>query len=306
MLTSELVSTIKESANRTSRKYSLNAILPLKHSSNARPLSSSSTVSAGLASNITAGDDKKQQRHSVDIKSHHRLSLSSAFRRHSSAKHTQPNGSIIDSINKTSSSQTTLPHQRNQQFDSIDSDNTDRTSLFKSKTSNTKSHLQKKKSSNTSIDTSSAATYRKDFMQKIERFRFIDDSASSTTTVTSPVESIDRLNNNQPCNHLITSAIEQFDDYVRSRYSNVEEIDSYIDRLNSDILTNGSYSDLNILNNNPAENLTLTTHNQQITFKPVTNNRPMHFETVSVFIEFDIIIPLPLRLYIKKPIVLED
>lgn len=266
MLTSELASTIKDSANRTSRKYSLNAILPLTHSSNSHPLcSSSSTVATGLASNITAGDDKKQTRHSADIKSHsHRLSLSSAFRRHSSAK-----TSIIDSIKQpsSSSSQTSLPHQRNE---------SDQTSILKS---NTKSYLRKK--SSTIIPVVTSATYRKDFMQKIERFRFIDDSASSTTTVTSPVESIDRLNSHQqPCNHLITSAIEQFDDYVRSRYSNNDEIDSYIDRLNTDILTNGSYSDLNILNTNPIDNLT---HNQQqITFKPVTNNnRSNHFEQVS-------------------------
>lgn len=269
MLTSELASTIKDSANRTSRKYSLNAILPLTHSSNSHPLCCSlpTTVATGLASNITAGDDKKQTRHSADIKSHsHRLSLSSAFRRHSSTKN-----SIIDSIKQpSSSSQTSLPHQRN---------DSDQTSVFKS---NTKSYLRKKSSTITPVTSS---TYRKDFMQKIERFRFIDDSASSTTTVTSPVESIDRLNSHQqPCNHLITSAIEQFDDYVRSRYSNNDEIDSYIDRLNTDLLTNGSYSDLNILNTNPIDNLT---HNQQqITFKPVTNNRSNHFEPVSARLFF--------------------
>lgn len=92
--------------------------------------------------------------------------------------------------------------------------------------------------------------YRKEFMQKIERFRFIDDSASSTTTVTSPVESIERIHcQDYPvCHQLISSAIEQFDDYVRSRYEQQDDINTYIDRLNTDMLTNGSYSDLNILN----------------------------------------------------------
>lgn len=89
-------------------------------------------------------------------------------------------------------------------------------------------------------------------MHKIERFRFIDDSASSTTTVTSPVETLDRVvhgQESQTCHHLISSAIEQFDDFLRSRYEHQEEINTYIDRLNADMLTNGSYSDLNILNN---------------------------------------------------------
>jgi len=118
-------------------------------------------------------------------------------------------------------------------------------------------------------------------MQKIERFRYIDDSASSTTTVTSPVESIDRINGHQPCNHLITSAIEQFDDYLRSRYQNNDEINSYIDRLNSDILTNGSYSDLNILSSTTDN----TPIQQQTTFKPV-NNISSQSETVSLELIF--------------------
>lgn len=120
-------------------------------------------------------------------------------------------------------------------------------------------------------------------MQKIERFRFIDDSASSTTTVTSPVESLDHLNGHQPCSHLITSAIEQFDDYVRSKYQPNDEIDSYIDRLNSDILTNGSYSDLNILNVAPEKNSTPRpqTLRQHVVFKPV-NQSSSQFERVSL------------------------
>ena len=82
-------------------------------------------------------------------------------------------------------------------------------------------------------------------MQKIERFRYIDDSASSTTTsVTSPVESIERSQN------LISNTIEQFDDYIRKEYPQDinDDINSLIDRLDSDTLINGSYSDLNILN----------------------------------------------------------
>ena len=92
-------------------------------------------------------------------------------------------------------------------------------------------------------------------MQKIDRFRYIDDSASSTTTVTSPVESIEQAHARRPCNHLLTSAIEQFDDYVRSQYpdENNDEINSLIDRLDSDMLLNGSYSDLNILNRAAAQ-----------------------------------------------------
>ena len=119
-------------------------------------------------------------------------------------------------------------------------------------------------------------------MRKIERFRFIDDSASSTTTVTSPVESADHINGHQPCSHLITSAIEQFDDYVRSRYHNNADIDSYIDRLNPDILTNGSYSDLNVLNstndNSPMQRP--QTIEQHMTVKPV-NYTSSQLETVS-------------------------
>jgi hypothetical protein len=280
LLTSELAATLKDPSNRTTRKYSLNAFLPLVRSSNPRPLSSSSTATAAFDSN-SAGDDNKTRR-SVDLKPRRRISLSSAFRRRSFAKQTQAIYSTIDSNNITSLPQTSLPNPLNDQPGIADSDSSDRLSLLKTSTS--KNHSRKKSSTITPIVSSSSSqlSYRKDFMQKIERFRFIDDSASSTTTVTSPVESIDRINGHQPCSHLITSAIEQFDDYVRSRYHNNDDIDSYIDRLNSDILTNGSYSDLNILNST-NDNITIQrpqTIQQHIKSKPV-HHISSQFETVS-------------------------
>jgi len=121
------------------------------------------------------------------------------------------------------------------------------------------------------------SSYRKDFMQKIERFRFIDDSASSTTTVTSPVESIERENTHQACSHVITSAIEQFDDYIRTNYHNNDDddVNSLIDCLNSDSLINGSYSDLNILNNHSSRQKILRPQ----TFKPVNEKS---FQTIPV------------------------
>jgi hypothetical protein len=269
LLTSELASTIKDSSNRTTRKYSLNAFLPLIRSSNSHPLSSSSTTTTAVGSGC-AGDGNINH-NSVDLKPRRRVSLSSAFRRHSFAKQNQTFCSTIDSTiptnTITSPSTTSLPlHHHNQ----TDFDSSDRTSLLKAKVPISKTHLRKKSSSITPLTSS---TYRKDFMQKIERFRFIDDSASSTTTVTSPVESI---NGRQPCSHLITSAIEQFDDYVRSRYHNNDEINTYIDRLNSDILTNGSYSDLNILNNNNTT-----------AYKPV-NNISFQSRTVSLIFNSNI------------------
>jgi hypothetical protein len=284
LLTSELASTTKNSSNRNTRKYSLNAFLPLVRSPNSHPPSSSSTTTAAIGSN-TVGDGNKH-RHSVDLKPRRRLSLSSALRRNSFAKQSQTFHSTIDS---TSSTKTITPpvssppehNNNNHQSGTPDSDNSDRTSLLKTKSSTSKNQLRKKSSSITPITSSSSSSYRKDFMQKIDRFRFIDDSASSTTTVTSPVESIDRINGHEPCSHLITSAIEQFDDYVRSRYHNNDDINSYIDRLNSDILTNGSYSDLNILNS-VNDNTTLQ-QQQQTTFKPV-NNILSQTEIVSLLI----------------------
>jgi hypothetical protein len=275
LLTSELAATIKDSSNRTPRKYSLNAFLPHVRSSNSRPLSSSSTTDA-FDSSIVGNDNKTRQ--SVNLKPRRRISLSSAFRRRSFAKQAQSIHQTIDTNNNTSSPP---PDPLNEQPGLPESDTSDRTSLLKT---NSKTHSGKKSSGITPIISSSSSitSYRKDFMQKIERFRFIDDSASSTTTVTSPVESIDRINGHQPCSHLITSAIEQFDDYVRSRYHNNDEINTYIDRLNSEVLTNGSYSDLNILN---STNENFTTQRPQIIqqhtkSKPV-NHVSSHFETVS-------------------------
>ncbi|UJR36522.1 hypothetical protein I4U23_029243 [Adineta vaga] len=275
LLTSELASTIKDSSNRTTRKYSLNAFSSFVRSSNSHPLSSSSTTSV-ITNNKTAGDNKKN-RHSLDLTSQRQVNLSSLFHRNSITQQSKTVCSKTNSANINSqispTNTTTLPVQYNQSSGVGDSDSSSRTSLIKTKASNLiKPHLRKKSSTITPI--SSTSSYRKDFMQKIERFRFIDDSASSTTTVTSPVESTDRLNGHQPCNHLITSAIEQFDDYVRSRYCNNDEINSYIDRLNSDILTNGSYSDLNILNstNDNSTMQNAQVNQQTISFKPVNHS----------------------------------
>jgi hypothetical protein len=189
-----------------------------------------------LTSTIARGSDVGNS-NGVDIKSHRRVSLSSALRRTSFAKQPQAFCSTIDSTNSTkTASPTVLP---------IDSDSSDRTSLLTRKQKH-----RKKSSSITPIETiTSLSSYQKDFMHKIERFRFIDDSASSTTTVTSPIESIETVNT-----HLFTSAIEQFDDFVRTKYpinnnnDYDDDVNSLIDCLNSDLLTNGSYSDLNILN----------------------------------------------------------
>ncbi|CAF4581124.1 unnamed protein product [Rotaria sp. Silwood1] len=282
LLTSELASNIKDSTDRNTRKYSLNALLPLARSPNSHPLSSSSTVTTAIDSQ-NAGDDNKNRNH-FDLKSRRRISLSSALRRSSFAKQSQTVNSIIDSTNQNqltiSPSHISLPTSNNNnnnnhyQSSTADSDSSDRTSLLKAKTLISKNQLKKKSSSITPIKSSSISSYRKDFMQKIERFRFIDDSASSTTTVTSPVESIDRMNGHRPCSHLITSAIEQFDDYVRSKYDNNDDINSYIDRLDSDMLKNGTYSDLNILsstNNNISKQKLQTIQQQHTVFKPVKN-----------------------------------
>lgn len=87
-------------------------------------------------------------------------------------------------------------------------------------------------------------------MHKIDRFRFIDDSASSTTT-TADVEPRPAAPHSS---QVISNAIEQFEDYLRTTYppSSSDEMNSLIDRLDSDLLLNGSYSDLNILHRRPA------------------------------------------------------
>jgi hypothetical protein len=195
----------------------------------------------------------------VDLKSHRRASLSSALRRSSFAKQPRIFCSTVDST-KTASPPS-LP---------IDSDSSDR--------KKTQQQQQRK----TPSSTTSLLSYPKDFMQKIERFRFIDDSASSTTTVTSPVESIERVNTRQTCTHLITSAIEQFDDFIRTKYhDDDDDIHSLIDHINSDMLTNGSYSDLDILNNNNISSTKPLLRPQS--FKPV-NNKSFQQTTVSLII----------------------
>jgi len=200
----------------------------------------------------------------IDLKSRRRVSLSSAIRRSSFAKQPSIFCSTIDSLttNKTASPP----------IHPIDSDSSDQTSLLSNKPISSKTQHRKKTSTIRPIKTTSSS-YPKDFMHKIERFRFIDDSASSTTTVTSPVESVERVNS-----HLITSAIEQFDDYVRTQYSNNDDdVNSLIDCLDSDLLINGSYSDLNILNNHSSSKTILRPQ----TFKPV-NDKFFQTNTVSI------------------------
>jgi hypothetical protein len=210
----------------------------------------------------------------IDLKSRRRVSLASAIRRSSFAKQPRTFCSTIDSTTTKTVPPAKLP---------VDSDSSDQPSLSLNTSIVSKNPQRKKSSDKTPLKTTSLSSYQKAFMHKIDRFRFIDDSASSTTTVTSPVESIERVNNQQACSHLITNAIEQFDDYVRSKYhtnntdDDDDDINSLIDRLNSDILTDGSYSDLNILNN------TSTTKNVLYpqTFKPV-NGKSLQPATVSL------------------------
>jgi hypothetical protein len=215
-----------------------------------------------LTSTIAGGTDVGNS-NSVDLKSHRRSSFSSALRRSSFAKQPQTFCSTVDStITNKTNSPPAFP---------IDSDSSDQTSLLPNK-------KYRKKSSNI---TTSLSTYQKDFMHKIERFRFIDDSASSTTTVTSPVETVEHANTSQTCSHLITSAIEQFDDYIRTKYHENDDVNSLIDGINSDLLANGSYSDLNILNNHSSTKPVLRPQ----TFKPV-NDKSFQTKTVSVVLRW--------------------
>ncbi|CAF2746442.1 unnamed protein product [Rotaria sp. Silwood2] len=252
LLASELASTIKDSSNHTTRKYSFNALLPLVRPSNSHPLCSSLTSTNADGNNTSNGNG-------VNLKSHHRVSLTSALRRSSFAKQPQTFCSTVDSTNTTRAiSSPTHP---------IESDSSDQTSIL-SNLSNCLNNNQDNNSSN--IISTKKILYQKDFMQKIDRFRFIDDSASSTTTVTSPVESIEHVNNRQTtCNNLIKSTIEQIDDFVRTRYdtNDNDDVNSLINCLNSNILTNGSYSDLNILNNKSSTKTILRPQ----TFTPVNN-----------------------------------
>lgn len=148
--------------NHNTRKYSLNALLPLVRPSNSHPFCSSLTST--IADGIHTGNN-----YGVDLKSRRRASLSISLRRSTFAKQPKVFCSTIDSQQTNSSTSQTKP-------------------------------LDKQ-----------ILSHSKDFMQKIERFRFIDDSASSTTTVTSPVENIE-YNNTMPNHQLIHTAIEQFDD----------------------------------------------------------------------------------------------
>ena len=146
--------------NHNTRKYSLNALLPLVRPSNSHPLCSS------LTSTIADGTHTDTNDGSVNLRPCRRASLSISLRRSTFAKQPKVFCSTIDSTTQTNSlDKQTLSHS-------------------------------------------------KDFMHKIDRFRFIDDSASSTTTVTSPVENIEynNNNNNNANNHRIHTAIEQFDD----------------------------------------------------------------------------------------------
>lgn len=111
---------------------------------------------------------------------------------------------------------------------------------------------------------SSSSAYRKEFMHKIERIRFIDDSASSTTTtVTSPIDTeIERVRSSNHSRQIISNAIEQFEDYLRTTYppSSSDEMNSLIDRLDSDLLIDGSFSDLNLLNQQIPQTRTTPQH----------------------------------------------
>ncbi|CAF1251073.1 unnamed protein product, partial [Adineta ricciae] len=258
LLTTEFVPTIKNSSNHTTRKYSLNALLPLVRPSNSHPFCSSLTS--------TNADGENCNSNSIDLKSRRRATFASVLRRNSFARQPRVFCSTIDSTTSTTTktiSSQTVP---------VDSDNSDRSSFLPyQSTTSFKTHHCKKASSITSIGSTTLPSYQKAFMQKIERFRFIDDSASSTTTVTSPVESIERANNHQACSHLITNAFDQFHQYnqVRCRHTTDDDdsdANSLIDRLNADLLANGSYSDMNILNRTISPK-PIQPHSQ--TFKPV-------------------------------------
>ncbi|CAF1234201.1 unnamed protein product [Adineta steineri] len=258
LLTTELVSTIKNSSNHTARKYSLNALLPLVRPSSSHPLCSS------LTSTSAVGDSNNGN--GIDLKTRRRASLASTLHRNSIAKQSHiffPTNNSTTLNKKVSPPPPTSSHP-------IDSDSSDRTSFLKNQLNSLKNHHRKKSSNIIPTGTTPSSSYQKAFMQKIERFRFIDDSASSTTTVTSPVESIERVNNHQACSHLITNNIEQYNDYMQTKHLNNtdddDDMNSLIDRLNADILTNGSYSDLNILNNTSPSSHTILCSK---TFKPV-------------------------------------
>lgn len=182
LLTSELGSTIKNSSKRTTRKYSLNALLPLVRPSNSHPVCSPLTATTTIANGKI---------NAVDLKTRRRVSLSSALRRLSFANQ-------IDENN--------IPTKTNQ---------------------------------------------NELFMQKIERFRFIDDSASSTSaSVTSPNELIEN-----------------------QRTSSKEEINSFIDRFDSDIFIDETYSDFNLL----SRTTSTSNRSRPNSFQPVNNRVNLRF-----------------------------
>lgn len=224
MLISELASTGKDSSIHPTRKYSLNALLPFVRPSISHPLCSSLT--SAIARGINVGNDN-----GLDLKISRRFSLSSVQHRNSPFKQ-QSSTTLIPSVNFNPT--TTIDNRRS---------------------SEEKQQQQKQFSCITpSSQPTSLSSYPREFMRKIERFRFIDDSASSTTTsMTSPIESTESVHSRSASRQLINHAIEQFDNYVQQTNQSDElaeddEINSLIDGLNSDSLTNGSYSDLNILN----------------------------------------------------------
>lgn len=215
MLISELASTSKDSSIHPTRKYSLNALLPFVRPSLSHPFCSS------LTSTIARGTDLGNDP-GLDLKLPRRFSLSAIQHRTSSF------------IKKSHTFSPTRPSPRL----STDSDTTNQ--------------HQTNASHHTPTQSTSLSSYPRHFMRKIERFRFIDDSASSSTTVTSPIESVESVSNRSTTRQLLGHAIEQFDDYIRQNNENDEEIHSLIDELNADSLTNGSYSDLDILNYHPS------------------------------------------------------
>ena len=217
MLISELASTSKDSSIHPTRKYSLNALLPFVRPSLSHPFCSS------LTSTIARGTDPGND-HGLDLKLPRRFSLSAIQHRTSSLikkSHTFSPTSRAPPPRLSTDSDTPNQHQTNA------------------------SHL-------TPTQSTSLSSYPRDFMRKIERFRFIDDSASSSTTVTSPIESVESISNRSTTRQLLGHAIDQFDDYIRRNNEHDEEIHSLIDELNADSLTNGSYSDLDILNYHPS------------------------------------------------------
>jgi hypothetical protein len=238
--------------------------LPLVRPSNSHPLCSTLTAPATTTTTTTTTTSTiaNGKSNAVDLKSRRRVSLSSASNYSSFVQ--QPHrcsSTIIDStIPALCQAKRVVTHSQSiscHQPATNEFISTDRTAAAATTTTTTTGALIR---SNKSLNRSSSinneaerflpADYRKGFMHKIERFRFIDDSASSTTTVTSPVESLEHMHSGQTCGHLITSAIEQFDDYmsINCHHTTNNNIDSLIDRLDSDTLINGSYSDLNILN----------------------------------------------------------